>query len=230
MDPNGSMRAGVLEQEVHETQERLDVADFLRDRPFDKGLDFFFAHLEAIAADAKPKKVNGGLMELAFFGRCVELPFAEDGKDFSDMLGVFCDAAAVNQDIVKVDDHEMVKERAESVVDELLEGRGSIRQTKRHNKILEMAIAGPERGLPFVSFLDADKVVGAEKVDLGKNDGALQLVKVVRNQRQRVAVLHGDRVQLAVVDARTQTSLMRLGNKKHGRAARRLAGSNKASL
>jgi len=102
---------------IHKTQKRLDVANFLRDRPFDKGLDFFFAHLEAIAADAETKKVNGGLMELAFFRRCVELPFAKDGKDFSDMLGMFCDAAAVDQDIVKVNDHEMVNVMKPSLYD-----------------------------------------------------------------------------------------------------------------
>ena len=75
---------------IHETQKRLDIADFFGGRPFFKGQDFFFAHLEASAADTEAKKVNGGLMERAFFERGEQVPLAEGGKHLANMLDVVC--------------------------------------------------------------------------------------------------------------------------------------------
>ncbi len=44
-----------------------------------------------------------------------------------------------------------------------------------HNKVFIVPPSGQESSFPFISFSDADQVIGTSKVELGVNSGLVQL-------------------------------------------------------
>jgi hypothetical protein len=94
-----------------------------------------------------------------------------------------------------------------------------------HDLKLVRTVTSAKCRLPFVSFGDADQVVGSAKVDLRENARGAQAVEEVGNQWKGVAVLLGDSVETAVVDREAKRSVLLLDEKDRG-AGRGLRGSN----
>ncbi len=81
---------------------------------------------------------------------------------------LFAFTLGVDEDVIKVHYHEDVMLLCQNLVDIALEYGRYIGQSKKHYLVLEMAIAGPEDRLSFVSFSNPDSMVGIGQIELGE--------------------------------------------------------------
>ncbi len=65
----------------------------------------------------------------------------------------------IDKDVIKVHYHENVELFFWDLVDIVLKRGRYVDQSKRHDLVLEMAIAGPESCLLFIAFLDPHLMV-----------------------------------------------------------------------
>jgi len=70
----------------------------------------------------------------------------------------------------------------------LLESCGSIGQAERHDIPLEGTIPRAKRGLPFISFSDADQMVRVVEINLGVDLCLARRIKEVGDEREWIAV------------------------------------------
>ena len=92
----------------------------------------------------------------------------------------------------------------------MLESGWSIGKTEGHNTSLEGTIAGTEGSLPFVSFMDADKVVCMPEIDLCKKLGLMRAIQEVGDAREWVLVFLHDSIEAPEVDAKSQGAIFLL--------------------
>ena len=72
--------------EVHESEEGLDVLNFLRFWPIGDGFNFLCGHRESIRRETETKVLGGGGMELTFLWFGKEFVFVEVLEDFVDVF------------------------------------------------------------------------------------------------------------------------------------------------
>ena len=77
-----------------------------------------------------------------------------------------------------------------------------VSHAKGHHQILEGTIARTEHYLPLMSRHYAHVVVTRVQVNLGKDLCGVQAVQEITNEREWVAVLARDAVQVAVINAK----------------------------
>ena len=73
---------------------------------------------------------------------------------------LFAFALGIDEDVIEVHYYKNVKLFCQDFINIALKRGRCINQFKRHHLILEIAIAGPESRLPFVSFLNSHLMVG----------------------------------------------------------------------
>ena len=73
-----------------------------------------------------------------------------------------------DQDIVKVGNAKNVKIAPKSDMHVVLKSRRGISEAEGHHYIFEVAVASTEGCFPFITFLNADPVVGVLDVDLAE--------------------------------------------------------------
>ncbi len=81
---------------------------------------------------------------------------------------LFALALSVDEDIIKIHYYEDVKFLGQDLVDVTLKRGRCVGQSKRHDLVLEMAVAGPEGRLPFIAFSDPHSMVGVGQIELGE--------------------------------------------------------------
>ena len=81
-----------------------------------------------------------------------------------------------NQDVVKVDDHEVIEILLKNIIHHVLEDCRSVGKTEWHHLLLEMSIAHPKSRFPLVPRLDVHQIVGASKVDFGEDTPRSELI------------------------------------------------------
>ena len=127
----------------------------------------------------------------------IETMFAETTENLVDMLLVFHRVIGVDGDI-------SVEEVAEDVFHESLESGQSIGQPKRHNKPFEGSIMSPKCRLPFVTFHNADYMIGMTEINGGIEVGFTCSGQEVRNEWKWIMVLFGNLVQPTEIDTETE--------------------------
>ena len=143
------------------------------------------------------------------------------------MVLVLFERLAVDEDVVEEHEDELVEEGAEGLVHEVHEGGGSVGQAEGEHEEFEVTVAGAEGGLGNVVGVDADLVVAGAEVNLGEVLGTLKAVEEFVDARQRVAVLDGDVVERAVVDAHARGAVLLLDEQDRS-AEGRLGGLDEA--
>ncbi len=84
-------------------------------------------------------------------------------------LGVlFALVLNVDKDVIEIHYHKNVKLFGQDLVDITLKRSRYIGQSKRHDLVLEMTIAGLEGCLLFITFPDPHFVVGIGQIELGE--------------------------------------------------------------
>ena len=85
-----------------------------------------------------------------------ETVLPEPSEYLSDMFDMLFWVLGVDEDVIKVDDHEHVEEVREDVVHEVLKCGRHICEPKRHHTPFEGSVSGAECGLPFITLGNAD--------------------------------------------------------------------------
>ncbi len=104
---------------------------------------------------------------------------------------VLCRIVGINEDIIKVYDCGNVKHVGKNVIHEMLERRGSIGESKRHDTPFKGAVAGPESCFPFITFGYAYKMISMSKIKFGVDAGRVCGVEEVRNEWKGVVIFLG---------------------------------------
>src|SRR5467141_4208600 len=148
---NSDFRISVNETtiEVGETEEGLNVLDFLGFRPILDYLDFVLGHGEAFGRQHISEVFAGSDVELAFVCTGKKSVSAESAKYFSDVSLVFGNVVRVDEDVIQIDDDNDINHVREDVVHKPLESRWSISKPFRHYQPLERSIASSECSLPL---------------------------------------------------------------------------------
>ena len=79
--------------------------------------------------------------------------------------------------------------------------------------------------LPFITFSNADQIVGPAEVDFHEDMHGVQVVEEVGNEWKRVTVLLGDLVEAMVVDCEAKGAVFFLDEEDRG-TGRGLRGAN----
>ncbi|KAG5333908.1 hypothetical protein C0989_004680, partial [Termitomyces sp. Mn162] len=106
----------------------------------------------------------------------------------------------IDEDVVKVHTHyTLCYEVPKDVIHHGLKGGGAIGEPKEHNKWLEQSLVGPEGGLLLISFLDVHIVVTPLDVQFSEVSCTLEVVDELRDEGERVTVLHHHGIENPVV-------------------------------
>ncbi|KAG5336713.1 hypothetical protein C0989_012016 [Termitomyces sp. Mn162] len=104
---------------------------------------------------------------------------------------VFFQHFGVDEDVVKIDaDYALCDEVLEDVIHHGLEGGRAVGESKEHHDQFEQFLVGLEGGLPLVSFLNVHVVVTPLDVQFSKVLCTLEVVDVLRDEREGIAVLY----------------------------------------
>ena len=110
----------------------------------------------------------------------------------------------VDPHVVHVDLKPLLwKHICKDMVHESLEGGGSIAEPKEHDGGFKESHGGNESGLPLVFLSDVNVVIFPTNVKFGEQGGFFHVVDEFRDQGERVGILDGVGVQIAVVLAGT---------------------------
>ncbi len=210
--------------EVGESEERLDFLDGTRDWPVSNDAGFFRIHCYAGGGDDESEVFNGIGVEGGFVQTGVKIVVAEALEDGADMFRVIFWVVGKDEDVVQVYDDVDVAQVLENVVHECLESSGTVRHPEGHDEVFVRAVTGPESRLPFVSFSDADVVVSGSEIDFGVDAGGAKAIKKVADEGDRIAVLLGDTIESAIVDAKPEGSVFLL-REEDGGAGGRVGGT-----
>ena len=175
--------------------------------PIEDGGDLVRVGGDASGGDDMADKVHLGYRKVALGGVGIEVIGGEGGEGGAEVVLVLLYVTREDQDVVQVDDDEGIEMGAKNIVHKALEGSGGVGEAERHDGVLEMPIPSPEGGLGNVLGVDADLVVAMTQVDLGKNRGTMEAVEEFINAGKGVAVLNGDVVKAAVVNAQTEGTI-----------------------
>ena len=74
----------------------------------------------------------------------------------------------VDENVIEIHYHNNVKLFDQDLVNIALKHGRYVGQSKKHNLVLEIIIAGPKGRLPFIAFLDFHLIVGIGQIKLGK--------------------------------------------------------------
>ncbi len=86
---------------------------------------------------------------------------------------LFAFALGIDEDIIEIHYHENVDFVCQDLLDVALKRNRGIGQSKKHDLIFEMAIAGLESRLLFIAFLDPHSMVGIGQIKLGKTSSLI---------------------------------------------------------
>ena len=95
--------------EVSETQEGLNVLDFLWFRPILDCLDFSGRHLQTICGEDKTEVLDRVDREKTFIRADIKSVLSEASEYFSNVFFVFFGIVRVNEYVVKIDDDADIK-------------------------------------------------------------------------------------------------------------------------
>ena len=92
----------------------------------------------------------------------------------------------------------------------MLESGQRIGETEGHNTPLEGTIAGTEGSLPFIPFMDLDKVVCVPEINLHEELGLTRAIQEVGDSREWVTVFLRDSIEAPEVDTKSQGAIFLL--------------------
>ena len=87
------------------------------------------------------------------------------------MIPMVFEGVREDQNVVKINNNENVRDIREHFIHEMLKGGRGIGESKGHDQILKRTIAGSESCHPLLAFLDADIVVTRSEVNFGVDLG-----------------------------------------------------------
>ena len=97
-----------------------------------------------------------------------------------------------------------------------MKGGGRIGHAKEHDGGFIESSVGDEGSFPLVAFLDSDIVISPSYIKLGEDLGVFKFVDEVRNQGEGLCISDSVTIEISVVLARSETSILFLDEEKRG--------------
>ena len=116
---------------------------------------------------------------------------------------MFRKASAVNLDIFKINQHELVQEWSQDIVHGLLEGGRCVTQSKGHENELIVTIPCSESGLVRIVGMYTNLVIARSKVNLGEESRSSDFVQHLVNAWQWITIIDSQLIQGSLVHAHT---------------------------
>src|SRR5882724_9491712 len=145
---------------VGESQERVDVFDFLGFQPILDDLDLVRGHGEAFRRQHVSEVFTGSDVELAFVCTGKQSISMEPTKYFLNMSFVFGNVVGIDENVIQIYDDNDVDHKS-------LKSCWSISKPFGHYQPFEGTIMGPEGSLPFVSGGNPNEMVCMLEVNFG---------------------------------------------------------------
>uniref|UniRef100_A0A0W0F2B9 Uncharacterized protein n=1 Tax=Moniliophthora roreri TaxID=221103 RepID=A0A0W0F2B9_MONRR len=155
--------------EVTETEEELDVFDFIGSRPVSDSLDLIFSYPQTIGQEDVAKEFALRYVELTLLGITEQVMLLELLKNLLDVLLIVVYILRVDENVVKVDNNTDVQQVSENGVDKVLESSRSI---------------GAKHSFPLVTISNSYEMVCVVKVKLGVNGGFAQGIEQIGDERK----------------------------------------------
>ena len=178
-----------------------------RDRPLSDSADSVRLHRDAIRGNDETKEGHGGDVELALAELASQAIFTETRQDLFDVHYMLLERVREDEDVIQINDAEDVEEIAKTIVSVSLERSRSVGEAEGHNEVFEVAIAGTESGFVFVAFCNPQLVVCIHHIQPGKVFRIFEAVEKLRDEREGIAVLDCDVVELVIVDTKTEGAI-----------------------
>jgi hypothetical protein len=122
-----------------------------------------------------------------------------------------------DKEVVHVDDEPSFSDHiTEEIVHEVLEGCRGVGKSEEHYHGFKEALVGDQGGFPLVSVFDSDIVVSPMNIELGEHLGILEFVDEVRDEGKRVGIMNRVFIDVSVVLAGLESSILLFTKKKGG--------------
>ena len=123
----------------------------------------------------------------------------------------------IDKEVVQVNDKpSFCNHIPEGIRHKLLKGGGRIGHAEEHNGGFIESSVGDEGGFPLVAFLDSDIVISPSYIKLGEDLGIFKFVDEVGNQGEGVCISDSMTIEISVVLARSETSILFLNKEERG--------------
>ena len=123
----------------------------------------------------------------------------------------------VDEKIIHVDNEPSFSNHiTEGVVHEALEGCGGVGESEEHHGGFEEPLMGDEGGFPLVSVFDPYIVISPPNIEFGEDLSVSQFIYKVGDERKGVGVADGVFVNVAVVLARAESSILLFDKEERG--------------
>jgi hypothetical protein len=173
-------------------------------------------HLDQSFPDDKSEEVDFSAVEETFFRFEEEIVMTEFSENFIGEVFQLFLGVGVNEDIVHIHDHpSLLDVFFENGIHHGLEGGRGVGKTEKHNRGLKQAFVGDKCSFPLISIFDPDVIVSPLYVYLGEIFCAFEFVEKIRDSGKRVGVADGGFVELLIVLAGTERTVL-LFDKEEG--------------
>ena len=98
-----------------------------------------------------------------------------------------------------------------------MKGRQRVALAKEHNHRFVEPVRSSESGLSLISLLNPNVVISPPDIEFGEILGVFESVNEVRNMRKRVSILDGMRINVVIILARAERSILLQDKEEGGR-------------
>ena len=170
--------------------------------------------MNAVSVDEHSQIFYLHFVKRAFFGTCKEVVVAEALQNFLH-LGLVLSKRALGEDhdVININDYDIV-DVSENLVHHSLEHGGGVAESKEHDRGFIGSSVADKCCFPFITFLNPHVVV--LKIYLCEVLRSLELVDELRDEWERVVVLHHVLIEVPVVLYHPLSSIF-LWHEEHGR-------------
>ncbi len=110
-------------------------------------------------------------------------------------------ALGLDKDVIRVHYYENVERFCQDLDDVALKRFQHIGQSKRHDLIFEVTIAGLKGYLPCIAFPDPHLMVGISQIELGETSSMTYSIQWFSDQRQGISILDNQIIETLVIHA-----------------------------
>ena len=123
----------------------------------------------------------------------------------------------VDKEVIHVNDEpSLCNHIPEGIRHESLKSGGRIGHAEEHDGRFIESSVGDEGGFPLVAFLNSDIVISPSYIKLGEDLGIFKFVNEVGNQGEGVCISDSMAVEVSVILARSEASILFLDEEERG--------------
>lgn len=132
-------------------------------------------------SDTVPKELDTGLCKAAFLLLHAQNIITHDLEHFAQVLKILLHATAIDDNIVQINHHKLIKIRVEQLIHKRVKCCWSVCQTKRLNQPLKSSLPSDASHLWLITFGNLNLIIALPQIYLGEHFGLPQMIKQLNN-------------------------------------------------